>query len=242
MSRITDNPVFCALDMPEAAEASAMAAKLAGHVGGLKLGLEFFMANGPDGIRAVTEAAGLPFFLDVKLHDIPNTVAGAMRSILPLKPALVTIHTGGGPAMMEAAAKVAQEASSNRPQIIGVTVLTSLDDADLEAVGVGRNAGDQALALAMLARDCGLDGAVCSPHEVAKLRDACGPDFTLVVPGVRPTGADIGDQKRVMTPNDALSAGADVLVIGRPITQAIDPAAAAAAIASEVSTSAKQGR
>ncbi len=234
MSQITNNPVFCALDMQEVDAASAMAAQLSGYVGGLKLGLEFFMANGPGGIRAVTEAAGLPFFLDIKLHDIPNTVVGAMRAILPLKPALVTIHTGGGPAMMEAAAKAAQEVGSERPQIIGVTVLTSLDDADLRAVGVSGNAGDQALGLAQLARDCGLDGAVCSPHEVAKLREACGPDFTLVVPGVRPSGADVGDQKRVMTPTEALSAGADVLVIGRPITQAIDPGAAAAAIASEI--------
>jgi len=229
------NPIFCAFDMPEVAAACALARNLDGHIGGIKMGLEFFMANGSAGVREVSGAGGLPFFLDVKLHDIPNTVAGAVRSILPLKPSLVTIHTSGGPAMMIAAAKAAAEAGANRPKLIGVTVLTSLDDADLKAVGVTRSSTDQVVALAQLAKDSGLDGAVCSPLEVAALRAACGPDFTLVVPGIRPAGGDAGDQKRVMTPREALDAGADVLVIGRPITKADDPAAAAAAIAREIS-------
>jgi len=228
------NPIFCAFDTPDRTAARGLAASLSGDIGGIKLGLEFFMAEGPAGVREVAAAGELPIFLDVKLHDIPNTVAGAVKSILPLMPSLVTIHTSGGPAMMEAAAKAAQEAGGDRPKLIGVTVLTSLDDADLKAVGVTRPSTEQVVALATLAKDCGLDGAVCSPLEVAALRAACGPDFTLVVPGIRPAGGDVGDQKRVMTPREALDAGADILVIGRPITQASDPAAAAAAINQEI--------
>lgn len=231
---IQKNPIYCAIDTKEVEVASRLAARVKDHVGGLKLGLEFFMANGPQGVREVAKAGGLPYFLDVKLHDIPNTVAGAVRSILPLEPHLVTIHTSGGPAMMQAAAKAASAGGANRPKLIGVTVLTSLDDADLKAVGVTRSSTDQVVALARLAKDCGLDGAVCSPLEVAALRAACGPDFTLVVPGIRPAGGDVGDQKRVMTPKQGLDAGADVLVIGRPITQAANPAAAARAIASDI--------
>jgi len=230
------NPIFCAFDMPEVAAARELAQNLDGHIGGIKMGLEFFMANGPAGVREVSGAGGLPVFLDVKLHDIPNTVAGAVRSILPLKPSLLTIHTSGGPAMMKAAAEAAAEAGTERPKLIGVTVLTSLDDADLKAVGVTRSSTDQVVALAQLAKDSGLDGAVCSPLEVAALRAACGPDFMLVVPGIRPAGGEMGDQKRVMTPREALDAGADVLVIGRPITKADNPAAAAAAIAQEISS------
>jgi len=230
------NPIFCAFDMPEVAAARELAQNLDGHIGGIKMGLEFFMANGPAGVREVSGAGGLPVFLDVKLHDIPNTVAGAVRSILPLKPSLLTIHTSGGPAMMKAAAEAAAEAGTERPKLIGVTVLTSLDDADLKAVGVTRSSTDQVVALAQLAKDSSLDGAVCSPLEVAALRAACGPDFMLVVPGIRPAGGEMGDQKRVMTPREALDAGADVLVIGRPITKADNPAAAAAAIAQEISS------
>jgi len=228
------NPIFCAFDTPDTTAARGLAASLSGDIGGIKLGLEFFMAEGPEGVREVAAAGELPIFLDVKLHDIPNTVAGAVRSILPLAPSLVTIHTSGGSAMMEAAAKAAQEAGAARPKLIGVTVLTSLDDADLKAVGITRPSTEQVVALATLAKNCGLDGAVCSPLEVAALRAVCGPDFTLVVPGIRPAGGDAGDQKRVMTPREALDAGADILVIGRPITKASDPAAAAAAINQEI--------
>ncbi len=228
------NPIFCAFDTPDPVAARGLAMRLAGHIGGIKLGLEFFMAAGPMGVREVAGDSGLPLFLDVKLHDIPNTVAGAVRSILPLEPKLLTIHAGGGPAMMEAAAKAAAEAGAQRPKLIGVTVLTSLDDTDLAVMGVNRPSTDQAIALAKLTKDCGLDGAVCSPLEVTALRDACGPDFTLVVPGIRPAGGDAGDQKRIMTPGQALNAGADVLVIGRPITGAADPAAAAKAINQEI--------
>jgi orotidine-5'-phosphate decarboxylase len=174
----------------------------------------------------VQAAAGLPLFLDLKWHDIPNTVAGAVRAALPLGPFMLNVHASGGPAML----KAASEAAGGRTLMIAVTVLTSLDDADLEAVGLRGPAPARAVALARLAQACGLDGAVCSAHEIAAIREACGPDFRLIVPGVRPAGAETGDQKRVMTPRDAKRAGADYLVVGRPITGAADPAAAARAI------------
>ena len=225
-------PVYVALDMTDAAEAASLARRLRGHVGGVKLGLEFFVANGPGGIRAVSDA-GLPVFLDLKLHDIPNTVAGAMASAAALNPAIVTTHAGGGAAMMRAASEAARKAK-HPPLVIAVTVLTSLDDQDLEAVGQRSPALEQAVRLALLAKESGLGGVVCSPHEVAAIRGRCGTDFKLVVPGIRPASAALGDQKRVMTPAQAIAAGADHLVIGRPITQAQDPVAAAQAIAAEL--------
>jgi orotidine-5'-phosphate decarboxylase len=225
------NPILCAIDTPDPARARALAAAVSGAVGGVKLGLEFFVANGPEAVREIAGAA--PLFLDLKLHDIPNTVAGAVRSAAALAPLLLTIHCAGGAAMMRAAAAAASEAAQGprRMKLLGVTVLTSLDDSDLEATGQRGTAAEQAQRLALLARDSGLDGVVCSPHEVAALRQACGPSFLLVVPGIRPSGAAAADQKRVMGPRAARNAGADYLVIGRPITEAADPAAAARAIA-----------
>lgn len=222
------NPVFVAVDMPELDTARALARSVSGHVGGLKLGLEFFTAMGPAGVRAVGEI-GLPIFIDVKLHDIPNTVAGAMQALAPLQPAIVTVHAAGGRAMLEAAKRAAHPST----RVVAVTVLTSLDGSDLQAIGVVGDPGTQVARLATLAREAGLDGIVCSPHEVAAARESWRDGF-FVVPGVRPTGSDVGDQKRVMTPREARDAGASVLVIGRPITQAADPAAAAAAIAAEL--------
>lgn len=219
------NPVFVGLDTPDIDHAEALARQVAPHVGGLKLGLEFFMANGPEGVRRMG-ALGLPIFLDVKLHDIPNTVAGALRSLGSLDLAIVNVHAGGGLAMLQAA----REACRPETKLIAVTVLTSLDEADLSALGVFGNPATQVHRLAVLAREAGLDGVVCSAHEVAALK-AEWDDGLFVVPGIRPPGADAGDQKRVMTPAAALAAGAGVLVIGRPITAAADPAAAAAAIA-----------
>ncbi len=234
---MTDNPVFCALDTTDTGAASGMAAAVRGHVGGVKLGLEFFCANGPAGIAAVA-SAGLPVFLDLKLHDIPNTVAGAMRAVCRLRPAMTTIHAGGGFAMMQAAVKAAAEgaeaAGVPRPLVLAVTVLTSLDQAELQGMGVGASMLEQVRRLAVLAQHAGVDGVVCSPHEVAELRAMCGPDFRLVVPGIRPAGASVDDQKRVLTPAQAVAAGADYLVIGRPITAAADPAGAARAIAAEL--------
>jgi orotidine-5'-phosphate decarboxylase len=225
------NPVLCAIDTPDPGAARRLAAAVGPFVGGLKLGLEFFAANGPDAVRLVAGAA--PLFLDLKLHDIPNTVAGAVRAVAPLEPALLTVHCAGGAAMMQAAAQAAE----GRMKIVGVTVLTSLDGADLASVGQSAPARDQVRRLAALARQSGLDGVVCSPHEVAALRRDCGDGFLLVVPGIRPSmAARDDDQKRVMTPRQALEAGADYLVVGRPITGAPDPAAAAAAIRAEIAS------
>ena len=225
--------VFVALDTTDAVFAETLARKLAGTVSGLKLGKEFFTANGPQGVARIT-GVGLPVFLDLKYHDIANTVAGAVRAALPMKPAMLNVHAGGGKAMMEAAAKAAAEAGDDRPSVIAVTVLTSLDDADLGAMGVTGSASDHVLRLANLTQEAGLDGVVCSAREIEILRKECGPNFRLVVPGIRPTWAATGDQKRIMTPSDALNLGADDLVIGRPITGADDPAAAAKLIADEI--------
>lgn len=233
MSKPTDR-IFVALDTTDVEEARSLARRLKGSVGGAKLGLEFFTANGAGGVRAIGKA-GLPLFLDLKFHDIPNTVAGAVRAAIKLRPRIMTIHAGGGPAMMRAAAEAATEAAKEqnvkRPLVVGVTVLTSLDADDLTAVGQNGPAADQVVRLAQLAKESALDGVVCSPKEAALVREACGPDFKLVVPGIRPSLSLSGDQKRTAGPADAVSAGADFLVIGRPITRAPDPAAAARAMA-----------
>src|SRR6187200_2235419 len=178
------NPVFVALDTPSLDRARTLAQTLKPYVGGVKLGLEFYGANGPDGVRAIA-AAGAPVFLDLKLHDIPNTVAGAMKALAPIGAAILNVHASGGAAMMRAAAEAAGTAE-HRAKIIAVTVLTSLEDRDLPSVGVSATALDQAVRLAVLAKDSGLDGVVCSPHEIAAVRAACGPKFLIVTPGVRP--------------------------------------------------------
>ena len=227
------SPVFCALDSVDLDAAERLARALRGAVGGLKLGKEFFTAHGPQGVAALG-AAGLPLFLDLKFHDIPNTVAGAVRAALPLRPAILTVHAAGGRDMLRAAVEAAAGAGATRPLIVAVTVLTSLDDGDLAALGIADGTRDQTRRLAALACESGVDGVVCSPLEIADLRALGGPDFKLVVPGIRPAGAACGDQKRVMTPEQAVAAGADHLVIGRPITGADDPAAAARAIAASV--------
>jgi orotidine-5'-phosphate decarboxylase len=223
--------LIAALDTPDLAKARRWADAVTPHCGMIKLGLEFFMANGADGVRAM---GGRPVFLDLKLIDIPNTIAGAVRAVLPLAPRLLTLHTAGGAAMLAAARAAAETAGAARPKLLGVTVLTSLDAAALHAVGVPGSVADAALRLARLAMDAGADGVVCSAHEVAMLRQALGPAALLVVPGIRPAGAVDDDQARTMTPREAGAAGADWLVVGRPITAATDPAAAAAAIAAEI--------
>lgn len=221
------NPVWLAVDTPDVARARDLALKCAPHVGGIKLGLEFFVANGPQGVEAVLEGLSLPLFLDLKLHDIPNTVAKAVESAGRLRPAVLTIHAAGGAAMIAAAKRAAGPST----KIIAVTVLTSLDAADLAQVGVFDMPENQVARLASLVADAGADGIVCSPHEVAHAKSVW-PQGYFVIPGVRPAGADLNDQKRVMTPAQAMAAGATMLVIGRPITGAADPAAAAAAIVS----------
>ena len=225
------NPILCAIDTPDRARAQRLVSALAGSVGGVKLGLEFFNANGPEGVREA--ARGIDLFLDLKLHDIPNTVAGAVKSALALDPLLLTIHCAGGPAMLRAAVEAR---GARRTKLLGVTVLTSLDDSDLAATGQAGPVATQVRRLALLARQSGLDGVVCSPQEVMLLRQACGPDFLLVVPGIRPAeNRPADDQKRVQTPRAAVEAGADYLVIGRPISEAGDPAEAARAILAELS-------
>jgi len=226
------NPVFCALDTTDVDRAASLAQSLKGHVGGLKIGKEFFTAHGPAGVRRVIPE-GTPLFLDLKFHDIPNTVAGAVRAATALSPAILNVHAAGGRAMMEAARTAAQE-SETPPWVLAVTVLTSLDASDLADIGVHGSPADQVVRLATLAQRAGLDGVVCAAQEIAALRRECGPDFKLVVPGIRPANSATGDQKRTMTPAEAAGLGADVLVIGRPITNAPDPAAAAQAIAAEL--------
>ena len=227
------NPVFCAIDTPDLAAAGNLVDRLRESVGGIKLGLEFFMAHGAAGYLAIA-AKGLPIFLDLKLHDIPNTVAGALTSLLPLQPSFVTIHAAGGAAMMRAAVAVAATAGEKRPQLLAVTVLTSLDSADLAAVGMDTDTTGQVVRLAKLAKDCGMDGAISSPEEIPALRAALGDDFILMVPGIRPEWAGANDQKRTLTPKQARDAGASYLVIGRPITKAENPAQAAQRIAAEL--------
>jgi len=218
------SPIFVALDTPNLERAVAIAGKVKNHVGGIKLGLEFFSANGRAGVREMAEL-GLPIFLDLKLHDIPNTVGKAIQALRPLEPAILTVHAAGGRAMLEDA----KAAAPIGTKVVAVTVLTSLDAVDLESIGLNGNAHDQVERLTGLARDAGLDGVVCAGHEVAAAKQFW-PDGFFIVPGVRPTGSDTGDQKRVMTPRAALDAGASILVVGRPITQARDPDKAARAI------------
>lgn len=234
MSTPNHKKIFCALDTTDLQGALDLGVSLKGTVGGLKVGLEFFSGHGPAGVRKINEC-GLPVFLDLKLHDIPNTVAGAVRALAPLGPAMITIHTAGGAAMLTAAAG-ATGGYSEKPLLLGVTVMTSLGDEDLHDIGVAAKTADQVKRLAALALKCGLGGVVCSPFEVASLRKEFGNDLTLVVPGIRPAGVAKGDQKRVMTPPQAIAQGADYLVIGRAITGAADPAKAAADIAASLSS------
>jgi orotidine-5'-phosphate decarboxylase len=219
------SPVYVALDTTDIDRAKAVAAKVRNHVGGIKLGLEFFSANGPDGVREMA-ALGLPVFLDFKLHDIPNTVAKAVQALHPLRPAILTVHAAGGRAMMEDA----KAAAPSGTRVVGVSVLTSLDEDDLASIGVASDPHAQVARLTALAREAGLDGVVCSGAEVAAAKKAWPAGF-FVVPGLRPDEGQAGDQKRVVTPRKALDAGASILVIGRPITQAPDPDQAARAIA-----------
>ena len=219
------NPIFVAIDTPSMERALSLAEQVRGNAGGVKLGLEFFSANGPQGVASIADL-GLPVFLDVKLHDIPNTVAKAVEALAPLKPAVLTIHAAGGQAMLEAA----KAAAAPETKVVAVTVLTSLDGEDLRSIGVSAEPREQVARLAALARAAGLDGIVCSGAEVAAAK-AAWPDGFFVVPGVRPPGGDVSDQKRVVTPRQALDDGASILVIGRPITGAGDPAAALSDIA-----------
>jgi orotidine-5'-phosphate decarboxylase len=210
-------PIFVAIDTRDVHRAAALARNLCGIAGGMKLGLEFFCANGNEGVLRIAEH-GMPIFLDLKLHDIPNTVGKAVEAIAHLSPAILTVHAAGGRAMM-AAAKAAAPPGT---KVVGVTVLTSLDGDDLAAAGMAGSAAEQVKRLAGLAQEAGIDGIVCSGEEVAAAR-ADWPDGFFVVPGLRTEGADVADQKRIVTPRQAMDLGASVLVIGRPITEATNP-------------------
>lgn len=222
--------LYCALDTVDLAQARLWAGQIAGHVDGVKLGLEFFLAHGPAGVRAI-QAVGLPIFLDLKLHDIPNTVSGAVRAVAGLGVAVMTVHASGGAAMMRAAADAAETTAKAAgvpvPKVVGVTVLTSLADDDLQQTGQTGPLPDQVVRLAQLAVQNGLAGVVSSAKEAALLRSKLGTAPLLVVPGIRPTWADAGDQKRIVTPGEAVRLGGSLLVVGRPITEARDPADAA---------------
>ncbi len=218
------NPVYLALDVPQLDAAKALVSKVKAHIGGVKLGLEFFCAHGHHGVHEIAHE-GLPIFLDLKLHDIPNTVAGAMQAIHVLEPAIITIHASGGRAMMEDAKAAAAEGT----KVVAVTMLTSLDERDMERTGISGSPHDHVMRLADLAHDAGLDGIVCSGQEIGAVHKQWKDGF-FVVPGLRPGGKATGDQKRVVTPRQARDDGASVLVIGRPISRAEDPVAAARAI------------
>ncbi len=216
--------IYVALDTPDLERAKEMAQRVRHHVGGIKLGLEFFMANGRAGVHDMADI-GLPIFLDLKFHDIPNTVGKAIQALRPLNPAILTVHAAGGLAMMEDA----KAAAPSGTKVVAVTMLTSLDPSDLESIGLAPDPHEQVVRLAELARSAGLDGIVCSGNEV-KAAHRAWPQGFFVVPGVRPADGHHGDQKRVVTPRQALDDGASILVVGRPITQAGDPDLAARAI------------
>ncbi len=230
----TDPRVIVALDYPEAKPALELAARLDPAACRLKVGKELFTAAGPQLVRELV-GKGFGVFLDLKFHDIPNTAAAACRAAAELGVWMVNVHASGGSKMMEAAREAVDKAS-HRPLLIGVTVLTSMDAAALREIGVDRSPREQVLHLAGLARQSGLDGVVCSAQEAADLRARLGAGFALVTPGIRPAGAEAGDQSRIMTPGMAIRAGADYLVIGRPITQAADPPAALRSIQAEINS------
>ncbi|MGD0800315.1 MAG: orotidine-5'-phosphate decarboxylase [Terracidiphilus sp.] len=224
--------LIVALDLPDAASALALVGQLEKNCQWFKVGLELFTAAGPAVIEPLV-ARGHSVFLDLKLHDIPNTVVAAVRSASALGVKMITLHAAGGPRML-AAAQAALDGIAGPPQLLAVTVLTSMDQAQVNAVGIDRSPAEQVELLARIGLSAGIRGFVCSPQEVATLRALTGPDGVLVVPGIRPAGAEIGDQKRIATPAEALRAGASFLVVGRPITQAPDPAEAAEAILKEM--------
>jgi orotidine-5'-phosphate decarboxylase len=218
-------PIAVALDAPDLDTAAHWAGLVTPHVSTLKIGLELYLRYGPDAVASVRGARGANVFLDLKLHDIPATVRGAARSVAKVRPDLLTVHAAAGAAAVQAAVEALPDTT-----IVGVTVLTSLDDGDLDAIGLAGPVSDAVVRLAALAVGAGARGLVCSPREVAAVRAEVGPDVTLITPGVRPPGQASDDQARVATPEEALRAGADLLVIGRPITSSADPGAAAAAL------------
>ncbi len=220
------NPIICAIDTTDIEEADRLIGNIQNSIGAIKLGLEFFTANGASGVAQLAHH-NMPVFLDLKFHDIPNTVAKAIKATAGINTFMMTVHTSGGRAMLQAAIDASMEVAyltgKARPLIIGVTVLTSLDQADLHMIGIKSELNEEVARLADLAQSCRLDGVVCSPYEIGALRKQCGNDFALVVPGIRPANSKNDDQKRTLTPAEAIGKGADYLVIGRPITKAVNP-------------------
>ena len=217
-------PVFCAIDKPDLEAAKKLCVEISNQNIGIKLGMEFFNALGPQGVLEIHKAfPNTPIFIDLKYHDIPNTVAGAITSITShFQPAFVNVHAAGGLAMM----RKAKEACPAQTKLLAVTILTSLDEKAIDEVGYKENLTERVVQMAKLAKQADLDGVVCSSHEIDAIRATCGDDFILMVPGIRPAGSDVGDQSRIMTPHDALTKGATHLVIGRPISQSDNPAQA----------------
>jgi orotidine-5'-phosphate decarboxylase len=230
--------LIVALDVPTAARARQIVENLGNGVSHYKIGKQLFTAEGPALVRELAQA-GLKVFLDLKFHDIPNTVAGAVAAACELGVSMLTVHASGGRHMLEAAVQVASK-SDAKPIVLAVTVLTSLRDADLQEIGVGGRVLDQALRLAALARNSGCGGVVASPIEARQLRSELGNGFAIVTPGVRPSGTAAADQARVSTPGQAIALGADQIIVGRPITEASDPAAAASAILQEIRSAAQE--
>ena len=238
------NPLFLALDVSSPGrdldQAAELARRISPHVGGIKLGMEFFYGFGAEGYRRIAQL-GLPILLDLKLHDIPATVATGVRSLTALRPAMITVHAGGGVAMMQAALAAAREAESP-PRIVAVGLLTSLEEADLAREGIAQTAAERTARLGASAIAAGVDALVCSPLEVAALRAQWGGGVLLVTPGIRPPGARPDDQKRTLSPRQAVERGADILVIGRPILHACDPAASAEEIRGSLGAAPASGR
>ena len=221
MNKVFPNPIMLALDTSSLDEAKSTALKLKDHIGGIKLGMEVFNSFGPSGIKAIKEF-NIPIFLDLKLHDIPITVYKTITTLLALEPAIINVHASGGKEMMLAASKALKDSGNKNTKIIAVTILTSLDDNDLHEIGFSETSNELVLKQAILAKESGLDGIVCSAKEISTIRENIGTNFMLVVPGIRPEKDNANDQKRIMTPKEAILLGADLLVIGRPITEARD--------------------
>ena len=237
---MVDRPVIVALDYPDADSARDFVAKVKPESCRLKVGKELFVAAGPAFVRELVDS-GHAVFLDLKFHDIPNTVAQACKAAARLGVWMMNVHASGGPRMLQAAREAVETGTGDRPLLIAVTVLTSMGEGELQAIGIHASAEDQVMRLARLTQEAGLDGVVCSAREAKPLRQALGSTFNLVTPGIRPAGADAGDQTRILNPAQALAAGSDYLVIGRPITQAPDPMAALAAINQEIESFNQKG-
>ena len=222
MNKIFKNPIILAVDVNSLKMAKSLVSDLKDYIGGVKLGMEFFNSFGPKGVKEISNF-GVPIFLDLKLHDIPITVYKTVKSLMDLNVAIINVHSSGGKDMMKAAVRARNEYKASSTKIIAVTVLTSLDDQDLNEIGFINESQDLVLKLARLTKESGLDGIVCSAKEIALIKNNIGKDFTLVVPGIRLNNENLNDQKRVMSPGDAIKEGADLLVIGRPITDSHSP-------------------